>query len=244
MIDKIKVLREKTGKPLSECKKALEACAGNEKKALLWLTRKQGEDDAAGIGYRFDRWIDDLSQAIVRGIEHTCPADEAVGLVHIDLDDLSLWPLFVIVHTPTNRFEFQPYGDWDSDGYLIPQTVDDDDRVLKAFFARHLRNAAFAPERFTIGDRFRLPGALWRYSLIRIEEAVKQQLSTRPVGKAADFDVVARTAGEIVRNDKESLLSIIAAAVKKNLADPALCADFAGICYDFEADRKWLMAFM
>src|SRR5260370_11326388 len=44
--EQVRKLRERTGAPMMDCKKALEACTGNEDEAEIWL-RKKGMSTAA-----------------------------------------------------------------------------------------------------------------------------------------------------------------------------------------------------
>src|SRR5260370_19325416 len=44
--EQVRKLRERTGAPMMDCKKALEACTGNEDEAEIWL-RKKGMSTAS-----------------------------------------------------------------------------------------------------------------------------------------------------------------------------------------------------
>src|SRR5260370_20501527 len=44
--EQVRKLRERTGAPMMDCKKALEACTGNEDETEIWL-RKKGMSTAA-----------------------------------------------------------------------------------------------------------------------------------------------------------------------------------------------------
>lgn len=243
MDHKIKKIRAKTGMPLSQCKRALEECAGNAENAFLLLTLKPDDHTHILEGYRFDRWVDDLSKAISRGTQKRLPSGEHIGLVRIELDDAGLWPLSVQFATLKNEFNFQPYGDWDSASYLIPETADEKDTVLNSFIYRHLRDPLFIAKEFSTYDWLKLPGAIWRYSLICIEEEVKNQLLMSDVPKSGDFDVIITTHGDMVHDEKESILSIIDMFVKDNFHDQTILYDFADLCYEFESTKQWLLAF-
>ncbi|MDH5228523.1 MAG: hypothetical protein OEZ58_05495 [Gammaproteobacteria bacterium] len=241
MIEDLKKIRDKTGQPLNICKEAYEKFQGDVTKAVASLVLKN-KVYPQHQGYRFDTWVNLLGEAIVTGVLSQLHEGEVLVSVDIELDGISYWPMFVSVVHRDGEFQFEPYGSWDATVFDIPDDADQDDPVLDSFISQSISNPSFSPSEFTFGDYFKLPGAVWRYSLMQLEEEVAQKLCIELGLEKSGFDCVVKIGGEIISRDKAMLLGILQREVKAQLQDRQLLNAFAELCYEDPTNRAWLVS--
>ncbi len=244
-VDKIKYIRKRTGKPLTECESALKKTHGDEIKAIKYLKGSPSNEEAYHKGYQYDLWVVELGDAIVRNVLKAASEHEkTIRTILIDQHDMSLWPMFVFATlNDGTEVEVPFYSGWDHSQFLIPDTFDEEDYIFDNFEYQHLTSSSLDTHKFSNCSWFKMPNNLWRYALIELEDHVKENIIRSGKALTDTFTVVLMTSGEHVAEDREMLLSLIEEKVKTCFTDDADLQRFTEMCYATTAKRKWFIDF-
>ncbi|MFY0570112.1 hypothetical protein ACN28E_40680 [Archangium lansingense] len=253
----VREVQRRTGAPLIECKKAVDASGGELRKAMNLLAEagftggRPRYDPAERGSYGFEAYGRRVVDACVGALAEYLPRDGA-PLTAVVLRSYQALPVnLVTAYAGPQGRKSAPITEVDLDvrSDTIPEDSGGEDRLLRAFLYRNGLQATRpdVPELDEEEPDFRwefssLPACLYCYEMLRCSQAVLEELVRQ------GFKVVPKCAAMYAFEDyfldasaAERELADVRKRIAKYLRSASLVQDFAQLCYETPEKQRWFV---